>query len=108
MNYPAIIGAGIEPPQRLPREPESGFLGIRPPSNKDWLFTGKGEMFSETPPDIELEQLIEIIRELDPLFKNYIIQQIKNFANLHRQSKEKGQETAPKETNPAPKGRKPR
>jgi transcriptional regulator with XRE-family HTH domain len=67
--------------------------------NKDWLMTGKGEMFSETPPDVELEQLIEIIKELDPLFRNYIIQQIKNLANLHRKSKEKG-------GNPAHKGKK--
>jgi transcriptional regulator with XRE-family HTH domain len=76
--------------------------------NKVWLITGKGEMFSETPPDVELEQLIEIIRELDPLFKDYIIQQIKNLAKLHRQSKGKGQEAPRKEPNPAPKGRKPR
>ena len=41
------------------------------------------------PPDVELNQLVEIIRELDPLFREYIIQQIKLFASLHKKSKEK-------------------
>jgi transcriptional regulator with XRE-family HTH domain len=45
--------------------------------NKDWLKTGKGGMFSGDPPDTELNQLIEIYRELDPLFKKYISLQIK-------------------------------
>jgi len=55
--------------------------------NKEWLISGKGSMFSSAPPDVELEQLVEIIKELDPLFKEYIIQQIKLFANLHKESK---------------------
>jgi transcriptional regulator with XRE-family HTH domain len=56
--------------------------------NKEWLKKGEGEMFSDPPPDIELEQLLEIIKELDPHFKEYLIQQIKQLANLHRKSKE--------------------
>ena len=56
--------------------------------NKDWLITGKGEMFAAPPPDTELEQLMEIIKELDPLFREYIVQQVKLLANLHRKSKE--------------------
>jgi hypothetical protein len=56
--------------------------------NKEWLITGKGEMFSESPPDVELMQLIDIIKELDPLFRDCVIQQIKLMANLHKKSKE--------------------
>lgn len=56
--------------------------------NKDWLLTGKGDMFSETPPDIELMQLTEIIKELDPVFRDCVIKQIHLMANLHRKSKE--------------------
>ena len=58
--------------------------------NKEWLITGKGSMFSASPPDVELEQLVGIIKELDPLFREYIIRQIKLFADLHKKSKEKG------------------
>jgi transcriptional regulator with XRE-family HTH domain len=56
--------------------------------NKEWLITGKGDMFSEAPPDTELLQLTEIIKELDPIFRDCIIKQIYLMANLHKQSKE--------------------
>jgi len=57
--------------------------------NKEWLLTGKGDMFAVSPPDVELDQLVTIIKELDPLFREYIIRQIKQFADLHKKSKEK-------------------
>jgi transcriptional regulator with XRE-family HTH domain len=56
--------------------------------NKNWLITGKGDMFSETPPDMELVQLTEIIKELDPIFRECIIKQIHLMAGLHKKSKE--------------------
>jgi len=56
--------------------------------NKDWLITGQGEMFRETPSDAELLELMEIIKELDPLFREYIIKQIKQLADLHRKNKD--------------------
>ena len=65
--------------------------------NKEWLTTGKGDMFSKPPPDVELEQLVEMIKGLDPLFKEYITQQIKQFANLHEKNKEKHTEKKPHE-----------
>jgi transcriptional regulator with XRE-family HTH domain len=55
--------------------------------NKDWLLTGKGEMFSGPTPDIELEQLIEIYKELDPLFREYISLQIKQLLNVQKRGK---------------------
>ena len=57
--------------------------------NKDWLLTGQGEMFSETPSDVELLELMDIIRELDPLFREYIVTQIKQLAALHRKNRER-------------------
>jgi transcriptional regulator with XRE-family HTH domain len=55
--------------------------------NKDWLFTGKGEMFSGPTPDVELEQLIEIYKELDPLFREYVMLQIKQLLNVQKRGK---------------------
>ena len=51
-------------------------------------------MFGEAPPDVELLELVEIVKQLDPLFRDCIIQQVKLMANLHRksQSKEKNQQ----------------
>lgn len=54
--------------------------------NKDWLVTGKGEMFSGPTPNIELEQLIEIYKELDPLFREYTMLQIKQLLNVQKRS----------------------
>jgi len=61
--------------------------------NKEWLVTGKGNMFSAPPPDVELEQLVGIIKELDPLFREYIIRQIKMLADLHKKSRERKPES---------------
>jgi len=55
--------------------------------NKEWLLTGKGEMFSGPTPDVELEQLIEIYKELDPLFREYIMLQIKQLLNVQERNK---------------------
>jgi transcriptional regulator with XRE-family HTH domain len=55
--------------------------------NKDWLLTGKGEMFSGPTPDVEMEQLIEIYKELDPLFREYIMLQIKQLLNVQKRNK---------------------
>jgi hypothetical protein len=56
--------------------------------NKDWLVTGKGEMFSGPAPDIELERLIEIYKELNPLFREYVMLQIKQLLNVQKRSQE--------------------
>jgi transcriptional regulator with XRE-family HTH domain len=55
--------------------------------NKDWLKTGKGGMFNGEPPDTDLNQLIEIYRELDPLFKNYVSLQIKQLLAVQKGTK---------------------
>jgi len=57
--------------------------------NKKWLLTGKGTMFDENQPDPELLELLDIMEELDPIFKACIIQQVKLMANLHRMSQAK-------------------
>jgi transcriptional regulator with XRE-family HTH domain len=64
--------------------------------NKDWLLTGKGEMFSGPTPDVELEHLIEIYKELDPLFREYIMLQIKQLLNVQKRGK-KGESKEHKE-----------
>ena len=48
-------------------------------------------MFSGDPPDTELNQLIEIYRELDPLFKKYISLQIKQLLEVQKVMKKEGE-----------------
>ena len=91
--------AKIETGTRKPNDRVCELISTKYNVNKDWLITGKGEMFSAPPPDVELNQLVQIIKELDPLFREYIIQQIKLFANLNKNSKE-GQGTTKRQDAP--------
>jgi transcriptional regulator with XRE-family HTH domain len=61
--------------------------------NKDWLLTGEGEMFDKPPPDVKLEQLIEVFNELNGLFQDYILLQTKELLKVQQ----KGAETARKD-----------
>jgi transcriptional regulator with XRE-family HTH domain len=67
--------------------------------SREYLTTGKGEMFSENLPDIQLNQLLEIFNKLNPLFRDYILLQVKQLFEV--QNQQEGQ-------NPAHKGKKPR
>ncbi|MDR1836813.1 MAG: helix-turn-helix transcriptional regulator [Treponema sp.] len=80
--------AQIESGTRKPNERIYELISTKYNVNKDWLITGKGEMFSGPAPDIELEQLIEIYKELNPLFREYVMLQIKQLLNVQKRSKE--------------------
>jgi len=80
--------AKIETGTRNPNNRVYELISNKYKVNKNWLITGKGDMFSETPPDAELLQITDIIKELDPIFRDCIIQQIKLMANLNKKSKE--------------------
>ena len=80
--------AQIESETRKPNERVYELISTKYNVNKDWLITGKGEMFSGPAPDVELEQLIEIYKELDPLFREYIMLQIKQLLNVQKRGKE--------------------
>jgi len=80
--------AQIESGNRKPNERIYELISNKYNVNKDWLVTGKGEMFSGPAPDVELEQLIEIYKELDPLFREYIMLQIKQLLSVQERSKE--------------------
>jgi len=64
--------------------------------NKRWLITGQGRMFDEEQPDVELLELMGIIEDLDPLFRECIIQQVKLMANLNRKSRETAVKDGPR------------
>jgi transcriptional regulator with XRE-family HTH domain len=55
--------------------------------NKDWLKTGKGEMFYKEKPDISLEHLIEIYKQLDNPLKEYLLEQSELLLKLNNKNK---------------------
>jgi transcriptional regulator with XRE-family HTH domain len=50
--------------------------------NKDWFFTGQGNIFMNEPPDVKLEELIDIFKRLNVHFQGYIIDLAKNLERL--------------------------
>ena len=80
--------AQIESGTRKPNERIYELISTKYNVNKEWLLTGKGEMFSGPALDVELEQLIEIYKELDPLFREYIMLQIKQLLSVQKRGKE--------------------
>jgi transcriptional regulator with XRE-family HTH domain len=53
--------------------------------NKDWILTGQGDMFTAPPPDIQLEKLIEIYKQLDTVLRNYLLEQSKSLLKLQKE-----------------------
>jgi transcriptional regulator with XRE-family HTH domain len=58
--------------------------------NKDYLVTGKGDMFN-TRPNVKLEQIITIFNELDDVFQEYILTQIKEILKVQKKTKKTGE-----------------
>ena len=76
--------AHIETGRRKPNERIYELISTKYNVNKEWLVTGNGEMFSAPAPDVELEKLIGIYKELDPLFREYVMLQIKQLLSVQK------------------------
>jgi len=55
--------------------------------SKEYILTGKGEIFSEDMADIQLNQLLEVFSELDPPFRDYTVIQIKKLLEAQQMNK---------------------
>jgi transcriptional regulator with XRE-family HTH domain len=44
-------------------------------ANEEWIKTGKGEMFTDKPPDIRLEKLLNIYNQLDGSLRDCLVEQ---------------------------------
>ena len=56
--------------------------------NKEWLLTGKGDIFEKAPPDLKLEELIGIFKRLNSHFQGYILDQIRNLEKIQKNEKQ--------------------
>ena len=57
--------------------------------NKDWLISGKGEMFSAPPVDLQLENLIEVFNQLDNGLRDYLLDQSKGLLKIQKEKTKK-------------------
>jgi len=57
--------------------------------NKDWLLTGRGDMFSAPPVDFQLENLIDVFNQLDKGLKDYLLEQSKGLLKIQKEKPKK-------------------
>jgi len=58
--------------------------------NLDWLKIGKGGMFLDVPPDIRLENIIDIFNKLDKPLQDYLLFQSKELLEIQKEMADKG------------------
>lgn len=80
--------ANIEQGSRLVNDRVIALLCSQYGVSKEYLLTGKGDMFSGNLADIQLNQLIEIFDKLNPLFREYILLQVKSLYEVQNQQGE--------------------
>jgi transcriptional regulator with XRE-family HTH domain len=54
--------------------------------NREWLLTGKGEMFVSPPPDLQLEKLLDIFNQLDQPLRDYLLDQSKGLLKIQQEN----------------------
>ena len=55
--------------------------------NKDWIMTGKGDMYSGSPPDLKRERLIDIYNQLPDWLQDCLIEQSKILLSRYKKNK---------------------
>jgi transcriptional regulator with XRE-family HTH domain len=56
--------------------------------NEEWIRTGKGEMFTNTPPDIRLQKLLNIYSQLDGSLRDCLVEQSGILLKLQNKKKQ--------------------
>jgi transcriptional regulator with XRE-family HTH domain len=57
--------------------------------NIEWIKTGEGEMFTDTPPDIRVEKLLNIYNQLDNSLRTCLVEQSDILLKLQRETNRK-------------------
>jgi transcriptional regulator with XRE-family HTH domain len=52
--------------------------------NEEWIRTGKGEIFIDTPPDVRLEKLLDIYSRLDGSLRDCLVEQSRVLLKLQK------------------------
>jgi transcriptional regulator with XRE-family HTH domain len=52
--------------------------------NEEWLQGGTGEMIATDNPDYEIQEIVELYKQLSPYFKSYFRRQLKDIMEYER------------------------
>jgi transcriptional regulator with XRE-family HTH domain len=51
--------------------------------NKDWILTGNGEIFNIEKPDLDIQNLVEMYKQLDKPLQDYLLKQTELLIELN-------------------------
>ena len=77
--YADIEKGNIEPKERFLRLISSQYN-----VNLDWIKTGKGDMYSQSPPDLRLENLIDMFNQFSPELQDCVLDHLKQLLKIHK------------------------
>ncbi|GHV79945.1 hypothetical protein AGMMS49944_17360 [Spirochaetia bacterium] len=53
-------------------------------ASREWILTGKGEMFMEPLPDVKFDLLAEVFNELNETFQDYLLLQANELLKIQK------------------------
>jgi len=60
--------------------------------SKEWILTGKGQMFTSSSPDARLEKILEIYNTINGTLKDCLLEQSRILLKIHKEYKDKNVE----------------
>ena len=63
--------------------------------NKEWILTGKGEMFDSSQPDIRLKRILEIYNTIDMTLQDCLLEQSKILLRIYMERDNKTETNEP-------------
>jgi len=87
ISYSHSVYGQVEHGDREPTDRIIQLISSRFNISKEWIMTGKGDMFSSEPPDIRLDRILEIYKTIDGTLKDCLLEQSKLLLKIHRDRK---------------------
>ena len=87
ISYSHSVYGQVEHGDRDPSDRIIQLISSRFNISKEWITTGKGDMFSSEPPDIRLDRILEIYKTIDGTLKDCLLEQSKLLLKIHRDRK---------------------
>lgn len=79
----------VELGHREPNDRMIQLISSRFNVSKEWILSGKGEMFTAPPPDLKLQRIIDIYNTLDGLMKDCLLEQSNILLKIYKDKNEK-------------------
>jgi len=87
ISYSHSVYGQVEHGDREPSDRIIQLISSRFNTSKEWIMTGKGDMFSSEPPDIRLDKILEIYKTIDPTLKDCLLEQSKLLLKIYKDRK---------------------